>query len=188
MRIHYLSNYFVLSIKPDAEKFLNGLTTNITNAKQNAFIDKFGRIVATFWQQKINDDEIWIVLDKRATGPLLEHLKKHLALTNTKIDRKKDLFVYYDLDEKKVIISETKIPDSVSEMEFLLFRLKNNIPFQYLDFTNEMILNVSYDFVSFTKGCYLGQEVVARVHHLGRPPKKLVADLEQKKFVFVGNR
>lgn len=28
--------------------------------------------------------------------------------------------------------------------------------------------------VSFTKGCYLGQEVVSRLHHLGRPKQQLV--------------
>jgi len=28
--------------------------------------------------------------------------------------------------------------------------------------------------VSFTKGCYLGQEVVARVHRLGRAPRRMV--------------
>jgi folate-binding Fe-S cluster repair protein YgfZ len=28
--------------------------------------------------------------------------------------------------------------------------------------------------VHLDKGCYRGQETVARVHHLGRPPRKLV--------------
>ncbi len=187
LRTYHLSNYYVLSVKPNAEIFLTGLTTNTTSALQNAFIDKFGRIVATFWQKKINDDEILIALDKRATGPLLEHLKQHLALTDTKIERKKELHAYYNLVEKKVILSETKIPNTVSEEEFLLFRLKNNVPLQFVDYTNELILNVNYDFVSFTKGCYLGQEVVARVNYLGKPPKRLVADLAGKRFVFVDN-
>ena len=31
------------------------------------------------------------------------------------------------------------------------------------------------DRVSFTKGCYLGQEVVARIHALGHPKQRLVA-------------
>lgn len=187
MLLYYLKNYYILSIKPNAEKFLNGLSTNTTNAKQNACIDRFGRIVSTFWQKKISDDEIWIILEKRASGPLLEHLKNHLALTETKIERKKELFVYYDLEKKEIILTQAKMQDTVSEEEFTIFRLKNNIPLQYIDYTNEMILNVSYDFVSFTKGCYLGQEVVARVHHLGKPPRKLIADLEAKKFIFVEN-
>ena len=194
MRIFPLSNYYVLSVSPDAEKFLSGLTTNTTTAEQNACIDKFGRIVATFWQEKINDNEIHLILDKRAAAPLLEHVKKHLALTNTKIQRKAALHVYYDLENRKVILSAEKWESNanennakavVSEEEFTQFRLQNNIPLQFVDFTNEMILNVSYDFVSFTKGCYLGQEVVARVHHLGKPPKKLVAEMEKKRFVFV---
>ncbi|MDR0958822.1 MAG: folate-binding protein [Propionibacteriaceae bacterium] len=35
-------------------------------------------------------------------------------------------------------------------------------------------LGVPSPAVSLTKGCYPGQEVVARVHHLGRPPRRLV--------------
>ena len=31
-----------------------------------------------------------------------------------------------------------------------------------------------------TKGCYLGQEIVARVHNLGKPPKRLVVKSENE--------
>jgi len=36
-----------------------------------------------------------------------------------------------------------------------------------------MLLNVSEDYVSYQKGCFVGQEIIARVHHKSRPPKKL---------------
>jgi folate-binding protein YgfZ len=40
---------------------------------------------------------------------------------------------------------------------------------------NTIILEAGYkDAISFTKGCYLGQEVVARVTHIGRVNKNLV--------------
>ena len=41
----------VLSIKPNAETFLNGLTSNALDAPQNAFLNLHGRIIATFDQR-----------------------------------------------------------------------------------------------------------------------------------------
>jgi folate-binding protein YgfZ len=54
----------------------------------------------------------------------------------------------------------------------------NEIPWQGVDFDEEMILCVAdEERISYLKGCYLGQEVVARVHYKGRPPKKLVVKM-----------
>jgi folate-binding protein YgfZ len=68
----------------------------------------------------------------------------------------------------------------VSEEEFRLFRLQNDLPLQELDYQQEMLLNVGQDLVSFTKGCFLGQEVLARVHHKSKPPYKLVVRKESE--------
>jgi len=48
----------------------------------------------------------------------------------------------------------------------------NNIDFGPTNLPHET--GVLDDRVSFTKGCYLGQEVVARMHHLGKPKQVLV--------------
>ena len=49
------------------------------------------------------------------------------------------------------------------------------MPVQGIDFDEELLLNVANEeFVSYTKGCYLGQEIIARVHHRSKPPKKLI--------------
>jgi len=48
----------------------------------------------------------------------------------------------------------------------------------YLDFGPDSLpaeTGVFEDRVSLTKGCYLGQEIVARMHSLGHPKKVLVA-------------
>jgi len=45
-------------------------------------------------------------------------------------------------------------------------------------------LNVSEnDFVSFTKGCFLGQEPIAKVHHRSRPTWKMVVRFEDESSV-----
>jgi len=61
-------------------------------------------------------------------------------------------------------------------------RLEAGWPVYYLDFGPDSIpqeTGVFADRVSTTKGCYLGQEVVARLESLGKPKQKLVGlDLE----------
>src|SRR5207245_4046924 len=55
-------------------------------------------------------------------------------------------------------------------------RLKAGYPKYGVDVDeNTIILEAGYkDAISFTKGCYLGQEVVARATHIGRVNKNLV--------------
>ena len=65
-------------------------------------------------------------------------------------------------------------PVGHSAMETL--RVEAGIPRYGLDFDeNTIILEAGFkDAMSFTKGCYLGQEVVARATHIGRVNKQLV--------------
>ncbi len=57
-------------------------------------------------------------------------------------------------------------------------RIEAGTPLFNIDFSTESLpaeTGVLADRVSFTKGCYLGQEVVARMHSLGKPKQVLVA-------------
>ncbi|MEM1329379.1 MAG: glycine cleavage T C-terminal barrel domain-containing protein [Planctomycetota bacterium] len=59
-----------------------------------------------------------------------------------------------------------------------LARVEAGCPMLFLDFGHSNLPAESgslEDRVSFTKGCYLGQEVVARMHALGKPKQTLVA-------------
>ena len=201
MRIYKFIDKTVLLVTNNPDKLLNGITSNTLDAFQNAFLDRFGKIIATVDQVKISDDSLLLVVSSPCLQQLYTHLKSYIQLTGTKIQATK-YSAYFDLDNEynrgdseyiipqskgQLVLTEKKIESTVSDDAFLAFRLENNIPLHGVDYTNEMILNVSPTFVSFTKGCYLGQEIVARVNYLGKPPKKLVADLEKKKFVFVQN-
>lgn len=57
-------------------------------------------------------------------------------------------------------------------------RIEAGTPMFFLDFGTGSLpgeTGVLHDRVSFTKGCYPGQEIVARMHHLGRPKQILAA-------------
>ncbi len=61
---------------------------------------------------------------------------------------------------------------------FNIARIEAGTPYYNIDFGPDSLpaeTGVQRDRVSFTKGCYLGQEVVARLDALGKPKKQLVA-------------
>ena len=184
----------VLEFTGGAREFLNGITTNRMEAPQNAFVDVKGRIVATFDQALIGRDTYAVVMEAPFLERVKRHLEKYLALSETTV-REKALQVYFDSEgvykagpggfevpQKKgsLIATPGRLKESWTMDEFTLFRLMNAIPFQGIDFDEEMLLNVDeMTYVSYDKGCYLGQEIIARVHFRSRPPKKLVVKAEE---------
>jgi tRNA-modifying protein YgfZ len=191
----YHMNYVVLRFSGDVEKLLTGITSNTLTASQNAFLDRFGKIIAVVWQCW-DKDTFLIVVARTFLERVKLHLAPYLHLTGVKMEHT-SLFVYWDLEgnatsdfvihakKGNIILHEKEYEATVSDDAFVAFRLEHNIPLQGIDYDQEMALNVSEDFISFTKGCYLGQEVIARVKNLSKAPKKLV--VEEGKFVFVKN-
>jgi len=215
MKIYKLKK-IVLSIFQKDSKLLKDISSNKLDKQKNAFLDRYAKIIVTFDQLQINQDKVLIIIDEIFHERLLNYLAPLLKLSKAILE-KTDYNVYYDLDSSykqnkeefiikqkqgKLIITKDNLPVNVLEQEFTLFRVKNNIPFQGTDFDKEMVLNVSSDFISLTKGCFPGQEIVARVSNLAKPPRKLsqssdkenltsrVYDQETKKyigFVFLPN-
>ena len=173
----YRCDKTVLCIRPHGASFINGYATNVVEAPRSAFVDLQGRIVAVFDQRKQSEEEVWAVVEKKFVERLKDHLKKYLSLTDTVIETLDSKDVYWNLETKELVLTEERLPADVSEEEFTFFRLKNNFPLQGVDFNQEMVLNVGEELVSYSKGCYLGQEIVARVHYRSRPPKKLVVKM-----------
>ncbi len=65
-------------------------------------------------------------------------------------------------------------PVGLSALE--VYRIESGVPKVGLDVNeNTIVLEAGYtDAISYSKGCYMGQEVVARATHIGRVNKKLV--------------
>ena len=188
MRIYKL-NKTVLSLTQNPADFLNGLTSNSLDRPRNALLNLHGRIIATFDQIMIDEEEIWIILEKQFVSAVLNHLERYLKLSGVKA-KELNKNVYFDLDNLykpqdsdraipqksgRMIVTDGTLSANVADDAFTLYRLKNNIPVHGLDYQDEMLLNVSEDeFVSYTKGCFLGQEFVSKVHNRSKPTWKLV--------------
>jgi folate-binding protein YgfZ len=184
----------VLRFSHQVDSLLSGLMSNSLDLPLNAFLDFAGRIIVVCSCLR-NGKDMLIVLGSKFEERLMEHLKKYLLLTGTKI-KDESFFVYHDLEgggtgqycipqlEGQLILMNEQVASSVTKKEYMQFRLDHNLPIQGQDFDQEMILNVfGKSHVSFTKGCFLGQEIVARVKNLAKPPLQLV--VQDGKFVFV---
>lgn len=188
MKIYRLQRAVFL-IKNNAEKFLNGLTSNATTQPRNAFLDLHGKIIATFDQLKISDDEFLVVVGDAFVDELLKHIDRYVRLSQVSVT-KTDFKTYFDLDGSfqpqadewripqttgQLILTKKELASTVSDEDFTLFRLSHDLPLQGADYQHEMLLNVDdHEYVSFTKGCFLGQEPISKVHNRSKPTWKLV--------------
>lgn len=161
--------------------FLNGITSNVLDAPLNAFLNQHGRIIATFRQQKISDDEFLISVPSMAVDNLLKHLERYVKLSHVRIDPGAQS-AYIHLDTAETLWAAGDHSNSISDEAFTFFRLDHHIPLMGIDYqADEFILNVhEYDYVSYGKGCFLGQEPVAKVHNRAQPARRLIVAFEDQ--------
>ena len=192
---------FLLIGKPD--KLLKGITTNTLDAPMNAFINLFGKIEVLF-AQKFTDNKCYLIFEQQYEQRLHLFLEKYLKLTKTTLEVS-PLHTYHLVNASfqqsiEIVIPQRfgffalaeQPPKGISEMSeevYTALRVEHDYSVQGIDFDQELILNTNWkDVASLTKGCYLGQEVVARVNYLGKPPKKMARILQAEKNDNVSSR
>lgn len=172
-----------LRVSPGAGAFLKQYTTNVIEAPRTAFLTREGRTVTAAYQVKISDDETLLAVGAAYVEKLVAHLSRYLPLSETKIDALDDHAVFFDLNAaaEPFVKIEPVGPGArsgasalPSDEDYVRFRIRHFLPEQGIDFTDEMPLSVDERLVRFDKGCYLGQEIVARVHYRGQAPRRLV--------------
>ena len=183
MRLYRLPKVAVMITEPGLD-LIARISSNPLDKPENALLDFAGRIVVAFDQLRIGENQLLIAVHQDYYFAMIQFLSKHLKMSKARLELTK-YRVYFDLDSGnpaglaiplkhgQVIFSEEELQPNVPEDEFRLFRLRNNIPAHGIDYTNEMVLNVSPELAT-AAGCYPGQEVVARVTAYSKPPRKLV--------------
>ena len=191
----------VLSVSGNAEKFLNGLTSNLLDQHLNAFLNQHGRVIAVCFQEKKQEDLFLLSVPKIAVDGLLKHLERYAKLNHITIVPS-EYKSYMDINLGRVLFLKETKESNVSAKEFTLFRLDKKFPLMGVsakggsppkadqpladasggDFqADEFILNIDeLAYVSYTKGCFLGQEPVAKVHNRSKPSRKLVVKFEDE--------
>lgn len=133
----------------DAATFLQGQTTcDVNSDKLGAFCNPKGRVISTFVLLK-NENDFLLILPKSLLPTVQERLHRYKL-------------------RAKVEIIETDLPK---------FDLPENLPWLCPETSEQFIpqwLNLDLlGGISFTKGCYTGQEIVARTHYLGEVKRRL---------------
>jgi folate-binding protein YgfZ len=180
----------------DVQSFLQGQLSNDINALEqgvvqlNAYCQHQGKIVALIWVMKQAED-FYLSLPNDLAAIVTQRLTMFKMMSDVTItdisDEITQLGVIDEDFESAFRLNEQQsvaLVKSVDDIglgdakEWELACITNDIPEVNLTTTEKFVpqlLNLDKDEVgvNFTKGCYPGQEVVARLHYLGKSKRRM---------------
>ena len=185
----------------DAGELLQGqMTQDIKKLEdEKIYITSFcnvqGRVIASSFIQERND-QYDLILSSEIIDELENHLQRYILRSKVLIEQSDEkTFGAYksDINEdskecrslkndpKRVLTLSSQVPESIDNFitseEWIRCDIENSIAIINKESTEKFIpqmLNLDIlDAVSFSKGCYTGQEVVARVQHRGKIKQRM---------------
>jgi folate-binding protein YgfZ len=181
----------------DAEAFLQAqLTNDITKLNNGAQLSSFcqhqGKIIAIFWVMRFKDDFL-LSFPQDLNEKVITRLKMFVIMSDVKIEDISSQYNQiglidenntnaYSLNENLSLLivhnneKDIKITSKYSEWKKACFDLQ--IPEVFLTLSEKLVpqmlnLDINEVGVNFSKGCYPGQEVIARLHYLGEAKRRL---------------
>jgi hypothetical protein len=175
---------------PDAARFLNGQLSNdalalVPGAWQfTSWSTPKGRVVAVLSLGRI-DDRYYAVLPRELAAPLIERLSKYILRSKVSLrEISAELGVWGseaspDRFAIQPATAPAPAPDAIdAERRWKLARIAAGLPQIYPataeQFVAQMINLDLVQGVSFRKGCYTGQEIIARTQNLGRIKRRML--------------
>ena len=178
-------------------------TRNFANAAEGsvlegAFCDLKGRVIADFCAVVVSEDYILMRTDAEVATRLASHLQKYLMFSKTKLSVS-DMFVWayeFDAPSETSVVTEDAITvkrrgklaevwsresaDPANVLSPITYRIRR-LEEGDARLTGETVgkylpQDLNYDIngrVDFNKGCYTGQEIIARLHFRGEPKRRL---------------
>lgn len=118
-----------------------------------------------------------VIIDEIKSNVKVDWIKKDIASVNTEFNNEENLITYSDNlffdKEVKIYLQETDFTESNTEYDkFRIERLIPVAPNEINEEINPLECGLK-DLISFTKGCYIGQEVIARLDSQGKIPKQM---------------
>ena len=195
--ITQLNNRTLLKLSgSDTQTFLQGQFSNDINAlgeasvQLNAYCQHQGKIIALIWVLKKDavyylslPNDLSDIVTKRLT---MFKMMSDVAITDITdqiiqlgvIDEQLDSMFMLNDQQSVVLIESLDGIELANESEWEMACINNNVPEVILATSEKFVpqlLNLDVDEigVNFTKGCYPGQEVVARLHYLGKSKRRM---------------
>ncbi len=157
----------------DAQKFLQGqVTLNVEALAENltrytAICNLKGRILFGLWLKKINPESFEIVVTDDQAEEFAKHIKKFGAFSKMKLEHVGQVFPTLNGDTTEFTASETDIAAwqlQAIEAGQAWIEANTSQEFQPQELRLHQREGVHYD-----KGCYLGQEIIARLWFKAKP-------------------
>jgi len=197
----HLENRSLLRVSGlDAETFLQGQLSNDINkldrfsVQLNAYCQHQGKILALFWVIK-NKDSFFLSFPSDLLEAIKPRLQMFVIMSDVVIEEVTKKYIQIgSIDEafQKALVINDKLSLIITDKQDI--NKFNMDPIEYWNMacidsflpeifsvTSEKLvpqmLNLDIDEfgVNFSKGCYPGQEVVARLHYLGSAKRRLFA-------------
>jgi len=180
----------------DTQTFLQGQLSNDINAlvdgivQINAYCQHQGKIIALLWVLK-QDDDFYLSLPNDLSEIVTKRLtmfKMMSEVTITDVSNHKiqlgvideQLDHAFKLNDQQSVVLLDNLDDVKldNDSEWEMACINNNVPEVVLATSEKFVpqlLNLDIDElgVNFSKGCYPGQEVVARLHYLGKSKRRM---------------
>ena len=184
----------------DSEAFLQGQFSNdiskldTKSVQLNSYCQHQGKILALFWVMKY-EDSFFLSFPLDLLGTIKPRLQMFVIMSDVAIDDVTANYLQigaieefqnnsFKINDKLsvIITSPSELSDfDVSPKEFWSKACIDSLLPEIFSITSEKLvpqmLNLDIDEfgVNFSKGCYPGQEVVARLHYLGSAKRRLFA-------------
>jgi len=196
-----LSNRALIKVSgTDAESFLQAQFTNdisllrINDVQLSAYCQHQGKIIALFWVMR-SEESFLLSFPTDLAEKVIARLQMFIIMSDVSIEdisnqysqigliNENDSSTYSINENLSLLIAsnlEKNIEMSSNNDEWIKACIDSQIPEVFLSTSEKLVpqmlnLDINEVGVNFSKGCYPGQEVVARLHYLGEAKRRLFA-------------
>ncbi|MFC4891638.1 YgfZ/GcvT domain-containing protein [Pseudofrancisella aestuarii] len=188
MSNYQYKNFKILEISGvDTKKFLQGLTTadlNILSENNaillTAFANLKGRIISLCFVKYIADDKLLLSVEEGVLETLQNWLKKYGMFSKVSFSINDEYALFFttegflnhnilarDSFESDISFEDVQKQNILNKLAIINSQnIENFLP-------AELELDNVENVVSYSKGCYMGQEVIARMHYKAKLKKEL---------------
>ena len=171
-----LKNYICIQVQGDkALEFLQGqFTNNVYMNNKSLLCNIKGRIIATL-QIMHYESRVFLLLNQ-ATWPKTKSVLEKVALLSKVSFEEKDIPVFGILENQASFITiDAKQIENLEMIPYSQWHLARILQQEFEIYENTIGLFLPHDlglenlnWIDFKKGCYRGQEIIARMHYLGK--------------------
>ncbi|MFV9972941.1 MAG: folate-binding protein YgfZ [Francisella endosymbiont of Hyalomma asiaticum] len=193
------TNFKILEVSGvNIKKFLQGLTTADLNGLSSyndilltAFVNLKGRIISLCFVKFISNEKLLLSVEQEVFDNLLGWLKKYGMFSKVTFSLNEDYnlfftkagFLNHDILAKDSLASEMTFEQVQKENIFNKLATINATNFEKF-LPAELDLDNVDKLICYTKGCYMGQEVIARMHYKAKLKKELAVVKSQSDIAY----